>query len=113
MFFKIFYKNIVNFGFGALKFVILNLIIVYLFENYGTKYVQSRRLVLQKIIIIKSLDYVYFETYPSFPYQIRRIEELNKVSFIFLKFFKDFLILEEDKFIAKNILLNYIYTLDY
>jgi metastasis-associated protein MTA len=25
------------------------------------------------------LDYVYFETTPSMPYQIRRIEELNKV----------------------------------
>lgn len=24
-------------------------------------------------------DYVYFETAPSMPYQIRRIEELNKV----------------------------------
>jgi len=27
-----------------------------------------------------SVDYVYFETSPSMPYQIRRIEELNKVS---------------------------------
>lgn len=35
-------------------------------------------LLVFRIFLFFCSDYVYFETYPAAPYQIRRIEELNK-----------------------------------
>lgn len=68
-------------------FLKFSALMIAVFVLSRSKYI-SLTLILQglllKLVVFVS-DYVYFETSSTSPYQIRRIEELNKVSSFHIK----------------------------